>query len=161
MGSLMSCVAASTIVGALLVGRYGRSVDRMPLVLLGIPGMGIGVLGLAMANHSIQSLGAGFGLSIAVACAPTSAQTLIQEETPQHLLGRTINLSGLTMTVAQLASIEVASIVADALRIRTPYFGAGCFLVLVGIAGYLRLKLKKLEQPEITTANRKAVLQDK
>jgi len=126
LGLLMSCVASGTIIGTLLIGRYGRSLDNLQLVSGGITGIGAGVLMLA-AFRDIRALGAGLGVGLAVALVTVPSQTLIQEETPQDRLGRTTSLLNVTSTVSQRASVGMAGIIADVIGIQTLYYSAGLF----------------------------------
>jgi hypothetical protein len=70
------------------------------------------------------------------------AQTLIQQETPQELLGRVASSLMSLITMSQLAAMLVAGPVAQSAGIRNLYYGSAALLVLIAIIG-----LRQLRQP--------------
>jgi MFS family permease len=64
------------------------------------------------------------------------AQTLIQEETPQALLGRVSSTSWATLTVAQLLGVGLAGKLAEWIGIRSLYSAVGVGLVLIAALSY-------------------------
>jgi len=147
LGLLMSCVAAGTIIGAVLIARYGHSFDKVPLLLVGTLGIGIGVLLLATTTRDILAMVVGFALGLVVAFVTVPSQTLIQQETPQSLLGRVASLLNLALTSSQLVSLVMAGLITDRTGVRSFYYGAGLMLMLVTIVGHsYYMKIKRLTQ---------------
>lgn len=87
-GALVSLVAAGTILGALLIGRFGQKQSKLYLVVLGIFGMGVNVLIIAAFSSVTATLVCSLGLGLSVACVLVPSQTLLQEESPPAILGR-------------------------------------------------------------------------
>jgi DHA3 family macrolide efflux protein-like MFS transporter len=135
-GVLISLVAVGTILGALLIGKFGQRWSRLYLVVLGILGIGINVLILAALSSAVATLICSFGLGLSVACVLIPSQTLMQEESPQSMLGRVSSTSMSLMTAAQLGSFLVAGTVANWLGIRNLYYLVGLTLILISIFAY-------------------------
>ncbi|MGH9906497.1 MAG: MFS transporter [Pyrinomonadaceae bacterium] len=135
-GTLISMVAVGTILGALLIGKFGQSWSRLYLVVLGIFGIGINVLILAVLSSVVATLVCSFGLGLSAACVLIPAQTLIQEESPPSMLGRVSSTSMSLMTAAQLGAFLIAGAVANWLGIKNLYYLVALTLILIAIVGY-------------------------
>jgi MFS family permease len=135
-GSIISLVAAGTILGALLIGRFGQKQSKLYLVALGIFGLGVNVLILAALSSVPATTACSLGLGLSVACVLIPSQTLLQEESPSAILGRVSSTSMSLMTAAQLASFLIGGAVASWIGIRNLYYLVALALILIAIAGY-------------------------
>ena len=135
-GSLISLVAAGTIFGALLIGRFGQKLSKLYLVVLGIFGLGVNVFILAALSNVVATLACSLGLGLSVACVLIPSQTLLQEESPPAILGRVNSTSMSVMTAAQLAAFLIAGAVAGWIGIRSLYYLVALILILIAIVGY-------------------------
>jgi len=135
-GSIVSLVAAGTILGALLIGRFGQKQSRLFLVALGILGLGVNVLILAAFSSVPATTACSLGLGLSVACVLIPSQTLLQEESPSDILGRVSSTSMSLMTAAQLASFLIGGAVASWIGIRNLYYLVALALILIAIVGY-------------------------
>ena len=106
-GALIALVGVGTILGAFLIGKFAQSRSKLSLVVLGIFGIGINVLILAALNSVAATLVCAFGLGLSVACVLIPSQTLMQEESPQAILGRVSSTSMSLMTAAQLMAFLI------------------------------------------------------
>ncbi len=143
-GALISIVGMGTIIGSLLIGKYGRPVPRVLLVVAGIFCIGVGVGWLAFSGQAFGALGASLFLGFAASGVMVPAQTLTQEETPQALLGRVSSTSISLITVAQLIAIAAAGKLAEWLGIRNLYYLLAAALVLTGAIGYVYARANRL-----------------
>jgi len=135
-GTLVSLVGAGTIAGAFLVGRFGQGVPRVRLVALGIVGVGVAILAIAVSARLGSALVASLVLGLAAAAVFIPSQTLLQEETPPAMLGRVSATFTTTITVAQLVGILGAGRLAELAGIRKLYCGVAAIMFAVGVAGY-------------------------
>ena len=135
-GALISMVAVGTILGALLIGQFGQRWSKLYLVVLGIFGIGINVLILAVLRSVVATVVCSFGLGLSVACVLIPSQTLMQEESPQSMLGRVSSTSMSLMTAAQLGAFLIAGTVANWVGIRNLYYLVALTLILISIFAY-------------------------
>ncbi|MGH9779269.1 MAG: MFS transporter [Candidatus Acidiferrales bacterium] len=146
-GFIVSLIGAGSIVGSLVIGRYGQRWSRILLVVLGIGAIGAGVALLALTNVTAVALLVSFFLGFGVSGVFVPAQTLIQEETPQALLGRVSSTSWAVLTVAQLVGVGVAGKLAEWVGILSLYSVAGVTLVLVAAVSYGYARVRHLLRP--------------
>jgi DHA3 family macrolide efflux protein-like MFS transporter len=135
-GLLISMVGVGTILGALLLGKFGQKWSKLYLVVLGIFGIGINVLILAALSSVVATVVCSFGLGLSVACVLIPSQTLMQEESPQSMLGRVSSTSMSLMTAAQLCAFLIAGTVASWVGIRNLYYLVALTLILISIFAY-------------------------
>jgi MFS family permease len=135
-GLIISLIGVGSILGSLVIGRFGQRWSRVLLVLLGIAAIGAGVALLAVTSATPVALLISFILGAGASGALVPAQTLIQEETPQALLGRVSSTSWALLTVAQLLGVGLAGKVAEWVGIRSLYSAAGFALVLIAVLSY-------------------------
>lgn len=145
-GFIISLVAAGTILGALLIGRYGQKQSKLNLVVLGILGLGINVLILAALSSVTATIACSLGLGLSAACVLIPSQTLLQVESPQAILGRVSSTSMSLMTAAQLASFLIGGAVASWMGIRNLYYLAAIALILIAIVGYWYRRLHSVAE---------------
>ncbi len=148
-GFIVSLIGAGSILGSLVIGRFGQRWSRVLLVLLGIGAIGVGVALLALTTTTAVALLISFFLGFGAGGVFVPAQTLIQEETPQELLGRVSSTSWATLTVAQLVGVGVAGKVAEWVGIGSLYSGVGVALVVVAALSYGYARARRLLRPPV------------
>lgn len=146
-GFIISLIGVGSILGSLAIGRYGQRWSRVLLVVLGIGGIGAGVALLAVTSTTAVALLVSFFLGLGASGAIVPAQTLIQEETPQALLGRVSSTSWAVLTVAQLVGVGAAGKVAEWIGIRSLYSAVGVALVLIAVLSYGYARVRHLLRP--------------
>ena len=87
------------------------------------------------------------GLGFFAAFIIVTSQTLMQQETPQDMLGRVSSSLMSLMAVSQVLAMFVAGPVAQKAGIRNLYFGSAVMLLVICAAGFLWLR-----QPRARTA---------
>lgn len=148
-GALVAIVGVGTILGAFLIGKFGQRQPRISLVLLGIFGLGVGVFLLALSEMVSLALLCGLGLGLAVSSVMVPSQALMQEETPQAILGRVSSTAIALMTVSQLVAVSIAGKVADWIGIRALYYVVACVLVLTGFFGYVYARANRIVEARV------------
>jgi DHA3 family macrolide efflux protein-like MFS transporter len=143
-GAIVSIAGVGTIIGSLLIGRFGQHWPRLHLVMLGILSIGLSIFLLSALGRVWVTLACSFGFGLGVAGALVPSQTLIQEETPPELLGRVSSTSISLMTVAQLAAISVSGTVANWIGIRNLYYLVALLLTLTASWGYVYTRMKRM-----------------
>lgn len=144
-GALVSVIGIGTIAGSVWVGKYAQQKPKILLIVWGIFGIGVGVLLLALATTAVAAVACSLTLGLAVSAVLVPSQTLMQEETPQAMLGRVSSTSLSLMTVAQLIGVSIAGKLAAWMGIRNFYYLLAALLVLIGVSGYLYAKRNRLQ----------------
>jgi MFS transporter, DHA3 family, macrolide efflux protein len=147
-GWLISLVGVGTIFASFALGKYGQRYSKVYLVVIGILVIGIGVLIIALFGSLPVALicTAFFGVGVALVLVP--AQTLMQENTPQSLLGRVSSASMSMMTVAQLISFLLAAVIAVQIGIINLYITVAAMLLAIAIAGFVYAKTTRVSEAQ-------------
>jgi MFS family permease len=141
-GVLNSLIGVGMIISSQFVPRLSRKISKQHLVTYGLGGMGVAVFVAALLGTVASTAASMLGLGFFAAFIMIPAQTLIQQETPQELLGRVASSLMSLITMSQLAAMLVAGPVAQSAGIRNLYYGSAALLVLIAIIG-----LRQLRQP--------------
>ncbi|MGB7624018.1 MAG: MFS transporter [Terriglobia bacterium] len=150
-GALVALVGLGTIIGALLIGRFVQKWSRALLVSVGIIGCGIGIFLLAVAATAPTALVSSLALGFAVSAVMIPSQTLVQEETPQAILGRVSSTGISLMTIFQIVRGSISGKVANWTGVRNLYGLIAGFLVVMGAAGYLHLRAGGMTDPKVSS----------
>ncbi len=149
-GTLNSLIGIGMIVGAQCLYRFAKKIPGQKLVLYGLGGMGVAVFITAIfgvvASTAVGMLGLGFFAAFIM----ITAQTLIQSETPQEMLGRVSSSLMSLMALSQVLAMFFAGPVAQRFGIPKLYFGSAA--MLVGIACFGAVQLRKPATPTARSA---------
>jgi MFS family permease len=145
-GAILSLVGAGTIIGSLIIGRFNQQHPKVYLVVMGIFLLGAGVLVLSLFGKVWVTLASTsiFGLGVAYVLVP--AQTLMQEGTPQNLLGRVSGAWMSMMTLAQLTSFLAAGVIADQIGIRNLYISVAMMLMMIAVIGFMYARTSVVQE---------------
>jgi DHA3 family macrolide efflux protein-like MFS transporter len=91
-------------------------------------------------------LAVGFFAAFVMVCA----QTLIQQETPQELLGRVSSTLMSLLAIAQVFALFGAGPVAESVGVLDLYFGSAAALVATGAVGYWTLSRRPETPAQVT-----------
>ena len=83
-----------------------------------------------------------FGLGFSVAFIMVPAQTLMQQETPAHMLGRVSGSFMSIITVAQVSGLVLSGSVAQGLGVRNLFYASAALLAIIALFGYRRLRAR-------------------
>ena len=139
-GTLNSLIGVGMIAGTQSVRRFATRISPQHMVIYGLAGMGAAVFVTALFGR-IWSTSAGMlGMGFFAAFVFVTSQTLLQQETPQEMLGRVISSLMSLMAVSQVLAMFVAGPVAQKAGIRNLYFGSAAMLLSIALAGLLWLR---------------------
>ena len=142
-GTLNSLIGVGMILGTQVVRRAAARVSPQHLVMTGLAGMGVSVFVTALfgmiASTAVGMLALGFFAGFNM----VTSQTLVQQETPQAMLGRVSSSLMSLMAVSQVLAMFFAGPVAEYSGLRNLYFGSAVMLVAVAGAGLVWMRRGK------------------
>jgi MFS family permease len=138
-GVLNTLIGIGMIVGTQLLTRFARHVPKQNLVVYGLGGMGVGVFITAIFGTMAGTVAGMLALGFCAAAIFITATTLLQQETPQDLLGRVMSCLMCLMAGSQVLAMFVAAPVAEKAGIRNLYFGSAAMLLAIGVIGHYKL----------------------
>ena len=142
-GALNTAIGIGMIIGTQMLHRFARRIPHQNLVLYGLAGMGVAVFFTALIGRDISTAVGMLGLGFFASFIFVTAQTLIQQETPQQLLGRVSSSMMSLMAISQVLAMLFAGPVAEAAGIRNLYFGSAAMLVGITAIGMMWLRTPK------------------
>ncbi|PKL77352.1 MAG: arabinose efflux permease [Candidatus Melainabacteria bacterium HGW-Melainabacteria-1] len=166
-GYLLAVSGAGMGVSAALVGRFGAHMGKERLISRGFIAMGLILMALANLQWFTQWLNVAsragmasaieialafllsFLLGLSAAAIAVPVQTLLQEETPEHLRGKVFGVQNMLVNTAMTLPMSLAGVLADMLDQFFPSYGVVLVMNLVGLsllAGAF-LKRSPLKQP--------------
>ena len=142
-GTLNSLIGVGMIAGTQSLHRFAKHISKQRLVICGLGGMGVAILVTALFGRvSTTALGM-LMMGFFAAFIMIPSQTLLQQETPQELLGRVSSSLMSLLAVSQVLAMFVAGPVAQSAGIRNLYFGSAALLMGIGILGWGKLRTPK------------------
>ncbi|HKW98129.1 MAG TPA: MFS transporter [Bryobacteraceae bacterium] len=151
-GTLNSLIGVGMITGTQLLHRFARKASKQRLVVYGLGGMGVAVFVTALfgtiATTALGMLLMGFFAAFIM----IPSQTLLQQETPQEMLGRVSSSLMSVLALAQVVAMFVAGPVAESVGIRNLYFGSAALLGVIAAVGFGKLRAAKEPAADLGTA---------
>jgi len=142
-GLLNTLIGVGMIIGSQMVRKLSGRVAPERLVTLAVAGMGIAVAVTAIFGEMISAVVGMLGLGYSAAFIMITAQTLMQQETPQEMLGRVSSSMMSMMSLAQVLGMFFAGPVAQAAGLRNLYYGSAISLVGIGAIGLWQLRRRE------------------
>ncbi len=137
-GVVSAMVGVGMLVGMPVVRRLSGTIANPTLVLSGLAGIGLGAFLLGALPWPAASGFACFTLGFMFSGVIVPAQTLMQRETPQHLMGRIGATSMSVIFLGQLLGLLLSGMLAEEIGVRAVFFlCAGLALVLTGAGKWL------------------------
>lgn len=146
-GLFISLVGAGTILGALSIGWYAQRWPQTLMVIAGILTVGLSIFLLAVLPSVGATLLSSLGLGIGAAYALIPAQTLLQAETPQNLLGRVTSGADSFITAGQIVAFAAAGTIANYTGVKPLYCGVAFLLALTAFVGYVLTRPRLAGRP--------------
>jgi DHA3 family macrolide efflux protein-like MFS transporter len=143
-GTLNSLIGIGMITGTQSLHRFASKISQQYLVIYGLSGMGLAVLLTALFGKLVTTAIGMLGLGFGAAFIMVPSQTLLQQETPNELLGRVMSSLMSLLAMSQVAAMFVAGPVAEKAGIRNLYLASAAMLLTIGAMGYA-----KLRKPEV------------
>lgn len=147
LGWLNASWGVGMVVGGLVLGAWGGFRKRAYTMLMGIVGLGVGILMIAIAPANALPLAiAGFFVGAVMnAITNGSAFALLQTVVVPELQGRVFTVVISMAGAISPLSLAVGGPIADRLGVRTLYFIAGFALLLLSVVGSLSSDIRDLE----------------
>jgi MFS family permease len=127
-GFVSAIIGIGLLAGTQVIRRISTRVADDVLVLSGLAGIGGGALLLGAVPHSAATLAAAFAIGFAFAAIIVPAQTLLQRETPQDMIGRVSSTNISVAFLGQVIGLVLSGVLADHLGVRT------VFILCAGLA---------------------------
>jgi MFS family permease len=141
-GLISSTIGVGLIAGTQLVNALVKNRQKEQVVLLGLLGLAFGVAMLGLFQRIPTAAVGTFGMGFAIAFVLVPAQTLMQQETPREMIGRVSSSFMSMIAVCQLLGMLLSGYLAQWLGIRRLFDASAVMLVLITVAGGLRLRHK-------------------
>lgn len=139
VGGMLSCIGFGSLLGALAMLKVGRSpTGARHRILLAAAGMGLGLLGLALARHPVVAVPAAVGLAFCLSLGMAQIATLVQQLAPDALRGRITSLYALAVTGTTPLAVLLVSVLAEgvgqstALLLCAVAYGLGIAAIIAG-----------------------------
>jgi MFS transporter, DHA3 family, macrolide efflux protein len=139
-GTLNSLIGFGMIAGTQSVRRFAMRISPQHMVIYGLAGMGAAVFVTALFGMLWSTVVGMLGLGFFAAFIIVTSQTLLQQETPQDMLGRVSSSLMSLMAVSQVLAMFVAGPVAQKAGLRNLYFGSAVMLLAICVVGFLWLR---------------------
>ena len=136
-GVLNSLIGIGMIIGTQCVRRFARRASPQHLVLAGLAGMGVAVFLTAFFRMVAATAVGMLGLGFCAAFIMITSQTLMQQETPQQMLGRVSSSLMSLMAISQVLAMFVAGPVAEQAGIGNLYYASAAMIFTIVGLGFL------------------------
>jgi DHA3 family macrolide efflux protein-like MFS transporter len=149
-GIISSMIGVGILVGFFLVQQLAKRFTNEVLVFGGLMGMAAGLLLLTAIPQIACSVLAAFSIGLSVAGILLPAQTLMQHETPEELLGR-VSSTGMSIVFgAQVLGLFLSGLLTRYVGVRQVFLLSAVFLLALVMLG--KLSLRRATQESLVTA---------
>jgi MFS transporter, DHA3 family, macrolide efflux protein len=150
-GVTSAMIGIGLLVGMNVLTAVAKKVKHTSLVYFGLGGMAVGTFILAAIPHLITTIPALILIGFAAGGIIIPSQTLIQEETPQAMLGRVGSTVMSFVFSAQIAGLLLSGVLAEHTSVRGVFLLSGILLAVLMLAGKLWMEPSQ-PQPAATAA---------
>jgi len=151
-GLISAMIGVGLIVGTQTVNAVAKGFSKKRVALAGLFGLSFATFVLALFQTSLLAGASMFGIGFAIAFIIVPAQTLMQQETPQDMLGRVSSSFMAVFSLSQLLGLLLSGSLAGMIGMRRLFLLSALLLVLLSAAGYLWLRDDKPEKKAIAAA---------
>jgi DHA3 family macrolide efflux protein-like MFS transporter len=139
VGSLiaMGTVAGAAVLGSAASSKWTGGCDLSRMIGAGMAGIGAAILLIAMVPAEIAALAGSASMGLSVAVVMLAANVMLQGETPPELRGRLSGSTASLTSLAQLAALLLAGVLAARLGIRGVFLLSAALLFATGIGAFL------------------------
>ncbi|MGP1673679.1 MAG: MFS transporter [Candidatus Limnocylindrales bacterium] len=128
--------ASGNLVGGFVVGLIAARIAKGRMVIAGYAAFGLLTTWMALTQNIALVLAIGFGIGVANMVFIIPSQTLFQERTPQHLIGRVIGFRFALVFGAMTLSIGLGGILAEVVGSVPVIAAFGMVSLVAGLAGW-------------------------
>jgi MFS family permease len=160
-GFASAMIGIGMFIGISVLNAFAKGVKNTTLVYGGLGGIALGTLMMAAAPHSVFALGRHiiavdvvltlvgcFTIGFAVAGIIIPSQTMIQQETPQAMLGRVGSTVMSLIFSAQIAGLILSGVLANHTSVRRVFAICTVMLAVLIAAGKLWMEPKETPAAE-------------
>jgi len=151
-GLISAMIGVGLIVGTQTVNAVAKGFSKKRVALAVLFGLSFATFVLALFQTSLLAGASMFGIGFAIAFIIVPAQTLMQQETPQDMLGRVSSSFMAVFSLSQLLGLLLSGSLAGMIGMRRLFLLSALLLVLLSAAGYLWLRDDKPEKKAIAAA---------
>jgi DHA3 family macrolide efflux protein-like MFS transporter len=151
-GALGSVIGFGMLAGGMAVAPLARRMEQKAhLVTTGILLCGISIGAVAMIPKDVAALIGCLGIGVGASLMVIAATSLMQGQVPHEMRGRVSSSAMSLISISQGVALLFAGDLASRLGIRYVFYGSAALLVVVALAGAIRLR-KPLEAPSAQAA---------
>lgn len=136
-GAASAMIGVGIMAGINLLNAFAKNVKNSTQVYFGLTGIALGTLALALFPNLPMTIVALLLIGFAVAGIIVPAQTLIQQETPQAMLGRVGSTVMSLIFSAQIAGLLLSGVLANHMSVRGVFGICSGMLAFLLVAGKL------------------------
>lgn len=151
-GVTSAMIGIGLLAGINVLTAAAKRVKHTSLVYFGLGGMAAGTFVLAAIPHLAATIPALILIGFAAGGIIVPSQTMIQEETPQAMLGRVGSTVMSFVFSAQIAGLILSGVLAQHTSVRGVFLLSGILLAVLLLAGKLWMEPKPHESAEITAS---------
>jgi MFS family permease len=134
-GIASALIGVGMLLGVNALAAFAKNAKSATLVYAALAGIGLGLLILAFASHVWTTFLGTLVIGFAVAGIIIPSQTMIQQETPQALMGRVGSTVMSLVFTAQISGLVLSGILANSLGVREVFIGCAILLGLLIAVG--------------------------
>ena len=144
-GVISSMIGVGILFGFFAVQQLAKRFSNQGLVFSGLAGMVVGLVVLAAVPLTWSAILAAFGIGFSVAGILLPAQTLMQQETPEELIGR-VSSTGMSIVFgAQILGLFLSGLLTKFIGVRQVFLVSAIFLLGLILMGRLALQAHQSE----------------
>jgi MFS transporter, DHA3 family, macrolide efflux protein len=133
-GIASALIGVGMLLGVNALAAFAKNAKSATLVYAALAGIGLGLLILAFASYVWTTFLGTLVIGFAVAGIIIPSQTMIQQETPQALMGRVGSTVMSLVFTAQISGLVLSGILANSLGVREVFIGCAILLgLLIGV----------------------------
>lgn len=145
-GTLSAAITFGFLVGSIILGPIGRNMNKISMLLAGLAGMGVCIMGVAVARNFQVAVIAFFLAGVFNPVYYTASRTYLQELVPNQVLGRVFSFQFLITQVGSLVSMLMALELIPRLGIIPTIFIMGLFFLIAVAVGLASPALNQVKQ---------------
>jgi predicted MFS family arabinose efflux permease len=151
-GLISAMIGVGLIAGTQTVNAVAKGYSKKHVALSGLFGLAFATFVLALFHTALLAGVSMFGIGFAIAFIVVPAQTLMQQETPQDMLGRVSSSFMAVFSLSQLLGLVLSGSLADLIGVRRLFLASAVLLIVLSGAGYLWLREDKPEAGVVAAA---------
>ena len=136
-GVTSAMIGIGLLLGVNALNAFAKRTRDSTLVYLGLGGIALGTLLMALVPHLVSALVGCFLVGFSVSGIIVPSQTLIQQETPHELMGRVGSTVLSAIFTAQIGGLVLSGILAEVTSVRRVFLLCTAMLAVLIVAGKL------------------------